>query len=702
MNRYRQIIESITGLAIIATDRDGILTDWNTGAEHILGWTAAEMLGRSGDIIFTPEDRENGQLQTEMGTALAGGHRIDEGWYMRADGTRFWALGETMPLRDDGGGHVGFVKTLRDRTEQHLSGIRLDELADQLRQAQEAGGVGLFTIDVPTGMISATPEFSRLYGLDHRDIRPAAEFEARVLPEDRTLASSNSTRLSGAAPRDAVYRIRKADNGELRQIERRGEFLYAEDGRPVRFNGIARDVTDEVAAEDALRESEDRYRALFEAVDDGFCIIEFIDGPHGPLSDYVHVEANPGYERHTGITDIVGMKVRDLAPTEADGWVELYGGVLATGTPIRFERDFVTVGRTIEVSAARIEPAARRQVSVLFRDITGRRRAEARLRESEERLRLAVEVGDVGVFDLNLDTEELILDDRVRAAFGVGEDRPVTHAEKKAAVHPEDRPAYDAAYADVMAGGRFDLQFRVIGIDDGAERVVAVRGQVAESRSGERNLVGAVRDVTSAVEADHQRLLLAGELAHRLKNNLALVSSIVAQTLRNAPDVASARQVLSERIQALAKAHDVLMTGHRDAATIADIVRSASAIHDEGGRVESDGPALTLGPKASLALSLIVHELSTNAVKYGALSVPEGRIHVGWQRRFDPLAAGSELVFEWRESGGPPVAPPTRRSFGTRLIEMGLTGASAGSCELVYAPDGLVCRLTAPLADLRS
>jgi signal transduction histidine kinase/CheY-like chemotaxis protein len=119
-----------------------------------------------------------------------------------------------------------------------------------------------------------------------------------------------------------------------------------------------------------------RYRALFNAIDDGFCIIEFFDGPHGPLSDYVHIEANTGYERHTGIRDIVGKTLREIDPTDADRWIDLYGAVLRTGAPARFERYFLTAGRHIEVSATRVEPQSLRQVAVLFRDISARRKAE--------------------------------------------------------------------------------------------------------------------------------------------------------------------------------------------------------------------------------------------------------------------------------------------------------------------------------------
>ena len=143
-------------------------------------------------------------------------------------------------------------------------------------------------------------------------------------------------------------------------------------------------------AEAALAETEDRYRTLFNSMDEGFCIIEFFDGPHGPLSDYVHIEANPAYALHAGIPNVVGQKLREMVPDEADGWVALYGEVLRTGKPIRFERELVATGRHLDLAAFRIEPASRRQVAVLFQDITARKRAEDALRQLNETLEARV------------------------------------------------------------------------------------------------------------------------------------------------------------------------------------------------------------------------------------------------------------------------------------------------------------------------
>jgi PAS domain S-box-containing protein len=136
----------------------------------------------------------------------------------------------------------------------------------------------------------------------------------------------------------------------------------------------------------ALRESEARFRTLFDTMDEGFCIIEFIDGPRGPLSDYVHVQANAAYARHTGLGDVVGVKLRDLLPEEADGWIELYRSVLDSGEPLRFERELEATHRHLELAAFRVEPESRREVAVIFQDVTERKRAEIELRELNETL----------------------------------------------------------------------------------------------------------------------------------------------------------------------------------------------------------------------------------------------------------------------------------------------------------------------------
>ncbi|BAL77244.1 PAS domain-containing protein [Bradyrhizobium cosmicum] len=178
------------------------------------------------------------------------------------------------------------------------------------------------------------------------------------------------------------------DSIELEDLQRRLKALEEENAR-LKAAGAAV-LTERRKVESALADSEERYRTLFNSIDEGFCIIEFFDGPHGPLSDYVHVEANPAYTQHAGIANVVGQKVREMVPDEAGGWVELYGGVLRTGVPIRFERELVATGRHLELAAFRVEPASRKQVAVLFQDITPRKRAERELQQLNETLEARV------------------------------------------------------------------------------------------------------------------------------------------------------------------------------------------------------------------------------------------------------------------------------------------------------------------------
>jgi signal transduction histidine kinase len=170
---------------------------------------------------------------------------------------------------------------------------------------------------------------------------------------------------------------------EIERLKRRIQLLEEENAR-LRIPGSGDGRLQ--AAEEALAESEERYRTLFESIDEGFCIIEFFDGPHGPLSDYVHIEANPAYALHAGIPNVVGQKLREMVGEEADAWVARYGAVLRTGKPIRFEQELVATGRHLELAAFRIEPASRRQVAVLFQDVTSRKRAEEALQRLNETL----------------------------------------------------------------------------------------------------------------------------------------------------------------------------------------------------------------------------------------------------------------------------------------------------------------------------
>ena len=201
-------------------------------------------------------------------------------------------------------------------------------------------------------------------------------------------------------------------------------------------------------------------------------------------------------------------------------------------------------------------------------------------------------------------------------------------------------------------------------------------------------------DVTDRVRAEQQQKLLLDELNHRVKNTLATVQSIAAQTLRTSPDPATFNQAFESRLLALSSTHDLLTASSWRGADLRDILLAEFRPHGTE-RYRLEGPDLGLSPARALALGLLFHELATNAAKYGALSSPEGCVKVTWG--LEDAGGEDRLVITWTEEKGPKVGPPTRKGFGSRLIERSLKGELGGEATLDYRQDGLHCRVVLPL-----
>jgi len=257
----RLIVDNAVDYAIVGLDLQGIITSWNEGARQIMGWSEADAIGHHVELFFTDEDRAARIAAAEMSAAVRHGRGVDERWHLRQSGERFWANGEMMPLKGEGGALEGYVKILRDRTEQH--------------------------------------------------------------------------------------------------------------------NAV-----------EALSQSQERYRSLYDAIDEGFCLIEVRCDDRAQPIDYRFVEVNPAFERQTGLTDVPGHWMRDLAPNHEQHWFDTYARVALTGEPARFTLPAQALdSRWYEVFAYRMGDPVDRLVAVLFSDISERRSRQARLETSEQHLR---------------------------------------------------------------------------------------------------------------------------------------------------------------------------------------------------------------------------------------------------------------------------------------------------------------------------
>jgi PAS domain S-box-containing protein len=259
-------------------------------------------------------------------------------------------------------------------------------------------------------------------------------------------------------------------------------------------------------------------------------------------------------------------------------------------------------------------------------------------------------------------------------------------------LHPDDVGRSLAVWADCLVSGEtYDIEHR-LNMVGGSFRWARSRAFPRRGPDGEILLwYGSTEDIhEKKVAEEHQRLLI-NELNHRVKNSLATVQAIAFQTLRGNISLPEARARFEARLIALSKAHNLLTEQNWERAALERVVRDATEHLGGERRFTVSGPEVWLSPRAALALALALHELGTNAAKYGALSADGGRVDIAWTDQ------NSTLCLDWKEHGGPPVTAPVRRGFGSRLIEQGLAGDLGGEARIAFEPDGLRCTVEAAI-----
>lgn len=323
---------------------------------------------------------------------------------------------------------------------------------------------------------------------------------------------------------------------------------------------------------------------------------------------------------------------------------------------------------------------------------------EAATDENGEMLRLAQDAGGICSWQWDVRTGALRWSDSCHRLHGLDPAEPPSYERWFSGIHPLDRALVQAALEQAMQGGRsgWDTEFRYTRHDDGAVRWLVGRGRIVrDPATGEAlRLLGIGLDITELKAAEERQTLLMRELDHRARNLLAVVQAALRLTPRDNPDHYA--RAVEGRIAALARAHGMLAEARWAGSDLRTLLKGELAAFLGTQRVVLEGPKVVLPTPITQALAMTVHELATNAVKHGALSGLHGSLAITWEVA---RAAGEApvLSLSWAETGGPPVATPRRRGFGSRVLEATIRGQLRGTIAMEWGVDGLVCRLDIPL-----
>ena len=389
------------------------------------------------------------------------------------------------------------------------------------------------------------------------------------------------------------------------------------------------------------------------------------------------------------IPDIRQLPTADSA--RVDGWIALGVRALITVPLVRDGalKALLYVHEPQPRPWRRSDAAMARDVAERTWAAVERAQAEQLLRSSEDHYRHTVELNPQVTWTASPDGSL----NRVARRWQEWTGTTGLGASWAESLHPDDRAASFAAWGhSVATGDPYDIEQRVRMIE-GGYRWVRSRAYPKRGSGGAILLwYGTTEDIHERkVAEEHQRLLI-NELNHRVKNTLATVQAIAFQTLKGDISLAEARTRFEARLMTLSRAHNLLTERNWEGADLQRVVGDSIAhLAGDADRFEIRGISVWLTPRAALALALALHELGTNAAKYGALSVDTGRVSIAWWEE------DGKLRLEWKESGGPPVVAPSRTGFGSRLIERGLVSDLAGGASLVFEPDGLRCTIHAAL-----
>jgi PAS domain S-box-containing protein len=595
-----------------------------------------------------------------------------------------------------------------DVTERKRAEVLIKESKTRLADALTAGQVIAFEWDALTRVSQRSDNTADILGSNHDGLAGSLrkDFLRHVHPDDRT---SLKTRIHQLRPRNPSYaltfRFIRPD-GRLVWLEETAKGEFDATGKFLRIKGLTRDITDRKRAEDALAERNAQIALAGRAALVGTYTYDVNKGAMQISEGYAAIHGLPEGTTETSYSEWrARVHPEDLGRAEgsrnqafADRWKEdnaEYRIVLPTGEVRWIERR----GSILYSEDGRPE----RVVGVNI-DVTERRRTEQALTDRDRQLKLAGKAALVGSFVIDIDAaREDFSSQRIQfspgfaAIYGLPEETTeISVGDWRRLVHPDDLPQFVEHRQQLFAErrGEHHAEHRIVH-PSGTIRWIETRSFIEYDQAGHaKRLVGVNIDITERKRAEEARKILNAELDHRVKNALATVSAVISHSQRGRRSVADFAAAVEGRIHSMAATHELLSSRQWQGLSLADLVRRELAPYVTRNNTEINGPEVGLRAEAGQAMAMVLHELATNAAKYGAFSTEEGRVSIWWGRQMN--GHPPRLVLEWQEIGGPLVVAPDKSSFGTSTIRELIPYEFGGTVDLVFAPEGVRCRLELP------
>jgi len=656
-----------------------------------------QLIGRSHYEVFpdTPQRWRDIQARVLNGEELS----QEEDQFTHHDGRTDWVRWSMVPwLRADGniGGALLFAEL---RTEQVEARRALTDSEARFRATFENAAVGVALVGSDGSILRGNNCLARMLGYSAEELK-SRTFQHLTHPDDlaTNLSVLNKTLVGDTESYCIEKRYVRKDGGTVWASLSVGS-VRKTDGVVDYFVSVVEDITDRKRAETRLAERNAQLD---------------LAGKIARIGSFMYDDRTRKLQLSPGCAAIYGLPEGTFEISREDWRARVQPDDLLSLDAVarraftNGEREFVLEFRIFRDGQVRwIEsrvlisyneagkPVRRIGAEI---DVTERIQAQQALAERNIQLALAAKAGRVGSYSYDVDTEIMHISDGYAAIHGFPEGTTeVARSECLAGVHPDDIGRVERFRSEAFRDSRreYNVEYRIIR-PGGELRWVETRCFLSFSGGGHpHRVVGVSIDITERKRVEEQQRTLLAELDHRVKNALATVSAVVSHTRQGSSSVADFVAALDGRIRSMATTHELLSSHRWHGVSLKELARRALAPYVTGNNTEIRGPDILLKPEAGQAMAMVLHELATNAAKYGALSTSNGRVSIRWDRHLNGHPR-SHLVFKWQEIGGPRVAALGKSSYGTSTIRELIPYEFGGTVDLVLAPDGVQCRLELP------